>query len=141
MAPSSFISPQKRGFPPLFLRMNTIEGKITQDDPLSPDIPIRKPDSTIPNIEDDREPIDEPYLPEDPGDVPEELRIYREVRKHFGEVVTVTYKYRDFIAHTTGTLAASFTKLHVLHESRHIRIRLENVISIVFKDGSWIRRK
>ncbi|MCL5732094.1 MAG: hypothetical protein M1285_01725 [Candidatus Thermoplasmatota archaeon] len=40
------------------------------NDPFSPDIPIRKPDTTIPNIEDDREPIDEPYLPEDPGDEP-----------------------------------------------------------------------
>ena len=38
--------------------------------PFSPDIPIRKP---IPNsdIEDDRDPTDEPYLPDDPGDEPE----------------------------------------------------------------------
>ena len=111
------------------------------NDPFSPDIPMRKPTSPYPDIEDDREPIDEPILPQDPGDVPEELRIFRVARKHFGEVVTVTYRFRGFTAHTTGTLAASLRKLHVMHESRRIIIRLENVISIVFKDGSWIKRK
>ncbi|MFG1545905.1 MAG: hypothetical protein AAE976_05335 [Thermoplasmataceae archaeon] len=39
-------------------------------DSFSPDIPLRKPISPYPDIEDDREPIDEPYLPEDPGDEP-----------------------------------------------------------------------
>ena len=39
--------------------------------PFNPDIPNRKP---IPDsdFEDDRDPIDEPILPEDPGDVPPE---------------------------------------------------------------------
>ena len=39
--------------------------------PFSPDIPIRKP---IPDseIDDDRDPIDEPILPNDPGEVPPE---------------------------------------------------------------------
>ena len=37
--------------------------------PFNPDIPNRKP---IPDsdIEDDRDPTDEPYLPDDPGDEP-----------------------------------------------------------------------
>ena len=33
-------------------------------------VPLRKPISPVPDGEDDREPIDEPYLPEDPGDEP-----------------------------------------------------------------------
>jgi hypothetical protein len=40
-------------------------------DPFSPDIPIRNPNPDS-EIEDDRDPIDEPILPEDPGDVPPE---------------------------------------------------------------------
>ena len=61
----------KTGYVRAFSGMNTNESINYPRCPFSPDIPIRKPISPYPDIEDDREPIDEPYLPDDPGDEPD----------------------------------------------------------------------
>lgn len=50
--------------------MNLQEGKIIQGIPFSPDIPLNKPILPGQETEDIRDPTDEPFLPEDPGDEP-----------------------------------------------------------------------
>jgi hypothetical protein len=69
MTPRSFLIDTKRHPEVLFFRSMASEGNLIPPAPFSPDIPIRKP---IPDsdIEDDRDPTDEPYLPDDPGDEP-----------------------------------------------------------------------
>ena len=105
-------------------------------DPFNPDIPIRSPNSD-PEIEDDRDPIDEPILPNDPGDEPE-VAPFRLARDHIGEEVKVTYRYRDFIAHTQGRIAWGGIMLRINLNSRQIRIRWENLISFESVDNSWM---
>ena len=70
MTPRSFLIDTKKHPEVLFFRSMASEGNLIPPAPFSPDIPIRKP---IPDsdIEDDRDPTDEPYLPDDPGDEPE----------------------------------------------------------------------
>ena len=105
-------------------------------DPFSPDIPIRKP---IPDsdIEDDRDPTDEPILPDDPGDEPE-IPPFRLARDHIGEEVKVTYRYRDFIAHTRGRIAWGGIMLRINLNSRQIKIRWGNLISLESADKTWM---
>lgn len=69
MTPRSFLIDTKRHPEVLFFKSMASEGNLIPPAPFSPDIPIRKP---IPDsdIEDDRDPTDEPYLPDDPGDEP-----------------------------------------------------------------------
>jgi hypothetical protein len=47
------------------------EGKLMPDNPFNPDYPIKGPNPSDPDTEDDQDPIDEPYLPSDPGNEPE----------------------------------------------------------------------
>jgi hypothetical protein len=69
MTSRSFLIDTKRHPEVLFFKSMASEGNLIPPAPFSPDIPIRKP---IPDsdIEDDRDPTDEPYLPDDPGDEP-----------------------------------------------------------------------
>lgn len=109
--------------------------QLKEVDPFNPDIPIRKP---IPEeIEDDRDPTDEPILPDDPGDEPD-VAPFRLARSHIGEEVKVTYRYRDFIAHTQGRIAWGGIMLRINLNSRQIKIRWQNLISFESVDKAWM---
>lgn len=111
--------------------------------PFNPDVPIKRPDSPIPDIEDEREPIDEPFLPQDPGDEPETENLYSFHRKHLGERVRVLYRVPSGKKRITGDLRFGFFKITVETEARIYRIKFEDVLRIEgFGDGekwTWPR--
>lgn len=122
-----------------YLNLKGQEGKIIQGTPFSPDIPLNNPILPWQETEDNRDPIDEPFLPEDPGDEPEdELRKFQ--HRHLGEFVKVRYQCPRGPRNAQGTLKFGWMNIVILTESRIYRIRRENVIRIQAEGDVWTRR-
>lgn len=97
---------------------------------------ITPPGPASPEKEDDRDPIDEPFLPEDPGDEPEtELRAV--LRRHRGELVHVQYVDARGLRHISGILR--FGALHAVIETpgRLFRVRCEKIIRVRAEGEVW----
>lgn len=100
---------------------------------IGPATPERK-HPLIPIFE--REPIDEPFLPEDPGDEPEnELRAFQ--KRHLGEYVHVRYISPRGPRNAQGVLRFGFSKINLQTERRIYRIRYRNVLKIDGEGESW----